>query len=194
MSGTDGDHSWPERTYAAQVNSIRAGPLLQLRSIFQDIFCLAQHDPSRFARESVVSGMQQSLLGAIDHAFLTAPEVRAPRLAVRKYVQICRLADEFIASNSEQLPSSADVATAAGATIRTLHNAMIAVHGMSLQKFVVLNRLWAARAALLNGRTTVRVKTVAFDHGFWHLGRFSRTYQTFFGESPSETIARAKSV
>jgi AraC family ethanolamine operon transcriptional activator len=193
MSGTDGDRDWPERTPSAQVKSIQLGPLLQLRSIFQDVMFLAAHDPSRFARESVVSGVQQSLLHAIDHAFLTAPGARAPRLAVRKYVRMCRVADEFIASNSRQLPSSADVATAAGVTIRTLHNAMIVVHGMSLRKFMVLNRLWAARAALSNGRTTERVKTVAFDLGFWHLGRFSRIYQTFFGESPSETIARAKS-
>jgi AraC family ethanolamine operon transcriptional activator len=70
---------------------------------------------------------------------------------------------------------------------------MSAVHGMSLQRFMILNRLWAVRAALSNVRTTDLVKTVAFDHGFWHLGRFSRTYRTFFGELPSETIARAKS-
>jgi AraC family ethanolamine operon transcriptional activator len=193
MSGIDGDRGWPERTHTAQINSIQPGMLQQLRSIFQDIICLAQHDPSRFAQESVVSGMQQSLLGAIDHAFLTAPRAEGAGLAVRKYARICRLIDEFIGSNSQHLPSSADVAAAAGVTIRTLHNAMIAVNGMSLRKFIVLNRLWAARAALSNGGTTERVKTVAFDHGFWHLGRFSRTYQTFFGESPSETIARAKS-
>jgi transcriptional regulator GlxA family with amidase domain len=58
--------------------------------------------------------------------------------------------------------------------------------------FIILNRLWAARAALLRSNPESRVKTVAFDHGFWHLGRISRTYQAFFGESPSETIARAK--
>jgi AraC family ethanolamine operon transcriptional activator len=138
--------------------------------------------------------MQQSLLGTIDHAFLTAPGSRAAGRAVRKYVQICRLVDEFICSNSGHFADSTEVAAVAGVTVRTLHNAMMAVHGMSLRRFIVLNRLWAVRAALSNGRTTKRrVKTVAFDHGFRHVGRFSRTYQTFFGESPSETIARAKS-
>jgi AraC family ethanolamine operon transcriptional activator len=137
--------------------------------------------------------MQQSLLGTIDHAFLTAPRARAAGLAVRKYARVCRLADEFISSSSKHLPRSADVAAAAGVTIRTLHNAMIAVHGMSLQRFMLLNRLWAARAALLNRETGDLVKTVAFDHGFWHPGRFSQTYCAFFGESPSETMASAKS-
>lgn len=192
MRDVHGDRGWPERTHTAQVKSVQPGPLLQLRSIFQDIVCLAAQDPSRFARKSVVSGMQQSLLGTIDHAFLTAPEVGAARAAARKYARICRLADEFIYSNSRHFADSTEVAAAAGVTIRTLHNAMIAVHGMSLQRFMVLNRLWSARAALSIDGTTERVKTVAFDHGFWHLGRFSRTYRTFFGESPSETVTRAR--
>ena len=191
MPSVDGDRGWPERSRTAKVNSIQPGPLQQLRSIFRDIVFLAAHEPLRFTRGNVVSGMQQSLLGTIDHAFLAAPGARAAGLAVRKYVQICRLAEEFINSHSGHLPSSADVATAAGVTIRTLHNAMSAVHGMSLQQFMILNRLWAVRAALSNVRTTDLV--IAFDHGFWHLGRFSRTYRTFFGELPSETIARAKS-
>jgi AraC family ethanolamine operon transcriptional activator len=180
MRDVRGDRGWPERMRTAQVKSIQLGPLLQLRWIFQDIVCLAVQDPSRFARQSVVSGMQQSLLGTIDHAFLTAPGAGAARLAVRKYVRICRLVDEFVCSNPRHFPDSMEVAAAAGVTIRTLHNAMIAVHGMSLRRFMVLNRLWAVRAALSNGRTTKQVKTVAFDHGFWHVGRFSRTYQNLF--------------
>jgi len=193
MRNVHKDRGWPERKHTAQVNSIQPGPLLQLRSIFQDIVRLAIHDPSRFAQHTVVSGMQQSLLGTIDHAFLTASRAEAAGLAIRKYVRVCCLAHEFIRSNSRRLPDSTEIAAAAGVTIRTLHNAMIAVHGMSLRRFIILHRLWAARAALSNGKTNERVKTAAFDHGFWHLGRFSRTYQSFFGESPSETIARAKS-
>jgi AraC family ethanolamine operon transcriptional activator len=187
------DRGWPERKHTAQVNSIQPGPLLQLRSIFQDIVRLAIHDPSRFAQHTVVSGMQQSLLGTIDHAFLTAFGAEAAGLAIRKYLRVCCLAHEFIRSYSRRVPDSTEIAAAAGVTTRTLHNAMIAVHGMNLRKFMILHRLWAVRAALSNARTNELVKTVAFNHGFWHLGRFSRTYQSFFGESPSETIARAKS-
>jgi AraC family ethanolamine operon transcriptional activator len=186
------DRGWPDRTPTARVNSVQAGSLMHLRSIFRDILRLAVHDPSRFARGRVTSGMQQSLLGTMDNAFLTSPGAEAGGLAVGKYVRVCRLADEFIGSNTRHSPSSNEVAAAAGVTIRTLHNAMIAVHGMSLQKFMVLNRLWAARSALSNGGTAERVKTVAFDQGFWHLGRFSQLYRNFFGESPSETILRAR--
>jgi AraC family ethanolamine operon transcriptional activator len=191
MPATLEDRGWPELNEATRVDVIQAAVIQGLRSIISDIVVLASRAPSRFLRKSVISGMQQSLLGTIDHAYLTAPGERLTTVAIGKYVKTCRLADEFIRSNSKALPSSADVAAAAGVTIRTLHNAMVAVHGMSLQKFMILNRLWSARAALLRGSPEDLVKTIALDHGFWHLGRFARTYRAFFGESPSATMAQA---
>jgi AraC family transcriptional regulator, ethanolamine operon transcriptional activator len=181
MPATLEDRGWPEPREATRIDQIQAPAILRLRSIISDVLVLASRAPSRFSRESVVSGMQQSLLGTIDHAYLTAPGERSTPVAIGKHVKTCRLADDFIQSNAKALPSSADVAAAAGVTIRTLHNAMVAVHGMSLQKFMILNRLWAVRAALLRSHPE-GVKTIAFDHGFWHLGRFSRTYRAFFGE------------
>ena len=186
------DRGWPGRAQAARIDGVRPEVLHQLRSIILDLVRLASRDPERFLLDNVVSGMQQSLLGAIDHAYLTAPDEQAPGLAVGNYIRICRRAEEFINAGSRALPGSAEVAEAAGVTIRTLHNAMVAVRGMNLQKFMILNRLWPARAALLRGGPGDLVKTVAFDHGFWHMGRFSRTYRAFFGESPSDTLARAR--
>jgi AraC-like DNA-binding protein len=186
------NRGWPERTETAKVAPIQPAVLQYLRSAFLDIFRLASRDPKRFSQESVVTGMQQSLLGTIDHAFATAPGERPAGLAVANYARICRHAEEFIVSKATDLPSSAEVAAAVGVTIRTLHNAMVAVNGMSLQKFIILRRLWAARAALMRSDANTLVKTVAFDCGFWHLGRFSRSYRAFFGESPSDTLAHGK--
>ena len=186
------DRGWPGRTQAARVDPVQPKVFAQLRSIVLDVIRLASRDPQRFLQANVVAGMEQSLLGTIDHAYLTAPGERASALAVGNYVRICHRAEEFINSGASGLPSSADVAAAACVTIRTLHNAMVAVHGMSLQRFMILNRLWAARAALSCGGASDLVKTVAFDQGFWHLGRFARTYRAFFGESPSDTLAQAR--
>ena len=36
------------------------------------------------------------------------------------------------------------------------------------------------------------VTRAASDFGFWHLGRFAGHYRALFGESPSETVARAR--
>ncbi len=186
------DRGWPGRAQVARVDPVQPKVLQQLRSIILDIVRLASRDPQRFLQANVVSGMEQSLLGTIDHAYLTAPGERASALAVGNYVRICHRAEEFINSGSRDLPSSADVAAAACVTIRTLHNAMVAVRGMSLQRFMILNRLWAAHAALSHGGESDLVKTVAFDHGFWHLGRFAQIYRAFFGKSPSDTLAQAR--
>jgi AraC family transcriptional regulator, ethanolamine operon transcriptional activator len=152
---------------------------------------LASRAPLQLSRQNLVSGLQQSLLGGFDHAFLSAPGEISTALAIRKYVRICRLVDEFLSDAAADIRSSADIAAAAGVSIRTLHNAMTAVKGISLQKFMMLYRLWSVRNALLRAGPEDLIKTIALDNGFWHLGRFSRTYRAFFGESPSDTARRS---
>jgi AraC family ethanolamine operon transcriptional activator len=184
------DRGWPERRRAARIDRVAPDAMPRLQSTLRDIVRLAAGDPSRFSCENVVAGMQQTLLGQIDHAFATAPGTEGASLAVANYVRICRRAGEFIRAATGPLPTNAEVAAAAGVTVRTLQNAVLAVHGMSLQRLLVLNRLWAVRAALMHSGPDGLVKTIAFDHGFWHLGRFSKSYRAFFGETPSDTLAR----
>jgi transcriptional regulator GlxA family with amidase domain len=73
---------------------------------------------------------------------------------------------------------------------RTLDTAFQEVTGDSPMQFIKRRRLNAARHALSKGETE-SVKSVALDHGFWHLGRFAHEYQNLFGERPSETLSRA---
>jgi AraC family ethanolamine operon transcriptional activator len=183
------ERGWPDRIAAARIDAVRPDELARLRSTLVDLVRLASHDPLRFTHEAVISGMRQSVLGAIDHAFFTAPSAKPPGLAIGHYLRVCARADEFIRGHPLQQPTNSAVAAACRVTVRTLHNAMVAVHGMSLQRFMILNRLWAVRAALLRAEPGDLVKTIAFDHGFWHLGRFSRAYRLFFGETPSQTMA-----
>lgn len=188
----DGSRGWPERQASAQVIPIRAEALDTIRATVRELVLVASHEPERFLRPAAVSGMEQSLLGAIDHAFATAPGEELPALAIGNYLKICHRADDFIRASGSSQPSSAEVAAAAGVTIRTLHNAMIAVNGMSLRRFMIHTRLWAVRNALLRAGPGTLVKTVALDHGFWHLGRFAQIYTQWFGESPSETVRRVR--
>ena len=53
-------------------------------------------------------------------------------------------------------------------------------------------RLAQARSALAAPRPETTVTTVALDYGFNHLSRFARQYARHFGESPSETLRRAR--
>jgi AraC family ethanolamine operon transcriptional activator len=149
---------------------------------------LASRNPASLSQENVRLGVQQTVLGAIDDAFLTTQ--RSAGLATKNYVRTCRIADEFLLANPKRLGISEDIAAAAGVTIRTLHNAMVAVYGMSLSKYLLLQRLWSVRAALRHAGPGDLVKTIALDHGFWHFGRFANTYRDFFGETPSDTLVQ----
>ena len=51
--------------------------------------------------------------------------------------------------------------------------------------------LWLVRKRLLLA-DPISVKACALEHGFWHMGEFSRSYQHHFGETPSETVAQAR--
>src|SRR4029077_17209808 len=85
---------------------------------------------------------------------------------------------------------SGDIARQIGVSVRTLHDAVQRYRGMSLHRYLRLRRLWLVRQRLRAGTQSIKACALAF--GFWHLGDFSRIYRSQFGESPSETIARAR--
>jgi AraC-like DNA-binding protein len=58
-------------------------------------------------------------------------------------------------------------------------------------RYVCLRRMNIVRCALLRADPSrATVTQIATDHGFWELGRFSVTYRSLFGETPSETLRR----
>ncbi len=61
---------------------------------------------------------------------------------------------------------------------------------ISPYQYLKQTRLDRARRALLSGDpSSLIVSDVAMDHGFSHMGRFSRAYRETFGELPSETLS-----
>ncbi len=189
MPAAQGVREWPAPAQAARIDYVQPAALQHLRSVIRNVLDLASGDPQLFLQDDAQRGMRQSLLGAIDHAFMTAQSERPANRATGRYVRICSMADEFIRSHATKSPGGAEVAAALGVTARTLHTAMVSVNGMSPLKFITLNRLWAVRAALLRADPGSLIKTIALDHGFWHVGRFSQAYHRLFGESPSVTLA-----
>jgi AraC-like DNA-binding protein len=73
---------------------------------------------------------------------------------------------------------------------RTINDTVLRCRGMSLHRYLRLRRLWLVRQRFLAGTHSVKASALAF--GFWHLGDFSRSYRSQFGETPSQTLARAR--
>lgn len=90
-------------------------------------------------------------------------------------------------------PWSVDrLASTLGLSNRTLHRVVRRELGLSPMLLLRRVRLAQARADLEAPTPRTSVTDVAFDCGFNHLGRFAGEYARRFGESPSETLRRAR--
>lgn len=113
---------------------------------------------------------------------------RGPGSAVPAYV---RRAEEFMRVNSATPLRMADIAGAAGCSVRTL--------GAAFQKFrdrtplAALHaiRLEQVHAELSRGVAEVPIGTVARRYGFTNATRFAAAFRRRFGESASDVLRRA---
>jgi AraC-like DNA-binding protein len=85
--------------------------------------------------------------------------------------------------------------TALGVSERTLRACCAEFLGMSPGRYIRLRRLNLVRAALrCADPATTSVGELARRYGFSELGRFAIRYRTIFGETPSATLRRPRSV
>ena len=106
-----------------------------------------------------------------------------------------RLAREYIhARLSEPLPLS-ELCRRSGLKARTLETGFREVTGLTPIAYIRSLRLNAARRALLDDSTRLRsISDIAMDNGFWHLSQFATDYRKLFGETPTNTRRRSRSV
>ncbi len=103
-----------------------------------------------------------------------------------------RRAQELLTSRLHEPWSVFRLAWTLGLSSRTLHRVVRRELGLSPMQLLRRARLAEARSRLETPRPGVTVTRVAMDCGFVHLGRFSQEYARQFGESPSETLRRAR--
>ncbi len=88
----------------------------------------------------------------------------------------------------------ADLARAAGVSARTVYRASARHLGGPPMTQIRRSRLRQVRRRLLAAAPGETVTSAAMDCGFFHLGRFSAFYRRHFGESPSQTLRRARAL
>lgn len=97
----------------------------------------------------------------------------------------------FMESNLDQAISIADIAAAAGVTVRALQIAFQRHLGATPLEHLRRLRLEEVRAELLAADPAERtVAAVAARWGFHHHGRMTAAYRELYGELPSTTLAR----
>ncbi|KAF1036764.1 MAG: HTH-type transcriptional activator RhaS [Burkholderia lata] len=101
-------------------------------------------------------------------------------------------AEAYIVEHACEPITLADIALAAGVPVRTLLDGFQRFSHGSPMQLVRERRLERARDQLLHAREAERVADVALGCGFANLGRFAILYRETFGESPSDTLRRAR--
>lgn len=119
----------------------------------------------------------------------SAAGVNGPRSSDSVGSQALAVAEDYLAARLTRPVSRADLAAAAGVSIRTLSRAFANRWGVGPMAFLKARRMEAAYRDLLGaGRDETTVSAVSSRYGFGQRGRFSVEYRAAFRESPSETL------
>ncbi len=130
-------------------------------------------------------------LRAAPHNYVAQLEMGAPA-AVPRHV---RRAEEFMREHCAEPLRIADVAAAAGCSVRTLSDVfrrfrgktpLAALHMMRLEQVHAELRLGAA------GHPGATVGSVARRYGFTNASRFAAAFRRRFGETPAEVVRQAE--
>jgi AraC family ethanolamine operon transcriptional activator len=162
-----------------------------LRRMVGDLLAAASEPVDAIHAPFRAAAMKEALLLCLDGAFAAVlPRRWAARASGPRLLKVCQDVSAVLSSAPAQPIYSEELARKVGVSVRTLHDVVQRYRGMSLHRYLRLWRLWHVRKQLLLGSESVKAVALAF--GFWHLSDFSRSYRQQFGETPSQTLARAR--
>jgi AraC-like DNA-binding protein len=139
----------------------------------------------------LLASLRDALLTAIVTASSATSDANRARLSTPSQA-IVRRVEDYIDAHAREPLVLADLVAVSGVSARTLQVGFRATHGMSPMAYVQQRRLARAREDLLSAAPKTTVTEIARRLGFVAAGRFSLAYRQRFGESPSQTRARAK--
>jgi AraC-like DNA-binding protein len=159
-------------------------------------FAAIQHEIDSLHRNGGLDSETASNLLAKVILWMTDASSRssAEQLIHGREVAVARRAQTFIEEQFQNTIRLEDLCAFTGVGLRTLQRCFASYFQTSPIDYIKTRRLNAARRALVDADSSRQsVTEVATENGFFHLGRFSVDYREYFGESPSETLAAAKS-
>lgn len=182
------DRGWPEAGPNFRIFETSPWAYGWLRALVSEIMSASSPAPDA---EQIGSAIRESLLAGIDAAFADIfPSKWAARANTVRQFRIFQDIRGILSTSIANPIYSSDLAGQLGVSVRTIHDAVLRYSGMSLHRYLRLRRLWLVRQKLRAG--TQSVKAAALAYGFWHFGDFSHSYRELFGETPSETLGRAR--
>jgi AraC-like DNA-binding protein len=178
-----------ESSVPAPIHLVRAEPPLMARLLLlhDSAARLVAIPPNTSAQPEVAKSLERALIDAMIQCVTSSP--LKMRAAARRHAEIIARLEDLLAANRDQPLYLAEICATTGVSERTLRVCCHEHLGMGPVRYLWLRRMHLARAALIRADpANATVTSIATDHGFWELGRFSVEYRTLFGESPSASL------
>jgi AraC-like DNA-binding protein len=163
-------------------------PMDALRGLLHDLVLVAADRPDDLRSAETTARWRDRLLDAIDR-LVKAPGTKS----TQRDKQLCDRFESVLERIEAVFPRKdaiEELVSSLGLSEKSLYNTVKQLSGMTPYNLIRIHRLLAARRAILRSPPGVLVKQCAIDSGYWHLGRFSKEYARYFGETPSETLRR----
>ncbi len=165
------------------------GTMERLRRLYAAAGGLARAAPEILAHPEAARSLEHDLVRALA-ACLGPATNEEDAVAKRRHAAIMQRFRAIVAASGDRPVYTTELCAAIGVSDRTLEICCREHLGMSPQKYLRLRRMQRVRRALaLADPTSETVTAIATALGFWELGRFAGVYRSFYGESPSQTLA-----
>lgn len=181
-----------ELTVPKATHILRPAPeaMTHLMALHDAAGTLAKAAPGALAVPETVRALEQDLIRTMV-VCLTGHQLSQMRPQPYKRIRIISRLEEYLADRKFKPVYLAEMCSAIGASERTLRSCCHEHFGVGPVRYLWLRRMHLMRRALMRADpATSTVTTVATDHGFWELGRFSVEYRALFGESPRDSLRR----
>jgi AraC-like DNA-binding protein len=166
----------------------RRGPGATIRKMLAFLFAELGRTDSLLANEIATRTFEDNLALCL---LLGMPHSHTARLQQQKGAAAprhVRRAEEFMRANADTPVTIAEIAQAAGCSVRALQMAFDRFRGMTPMAALRRIRLEEARSEILNDGRTESIARIAAAHGFSTPSRFAQLYRRTYGVYPSEEL------
>jgi AraC-like DNA-binding protein len=169
----------------------RPEALAKLRRVHAAIGSISRDAPELIADSEAARGLEQTLMQALIGC-LDDGQIQEQTPSQQRHHAIMQRFHAVLDAESDRPVYVLEMATAVGASIRTLSVCCHEHLGLGPKRYLLLRRMYLARQALREADPAeTSVTAVATQYGFWQFGRFAGQYKSLFGELPSVTLRKA---
>jgi AraC-like DNA-binding protein len=173
------------------LEAVRRQEMQQVLAVaVETLRAIERHDPQILDPAAAGLVVAETLTAAFGVTLPPADATGASgRTLAKRRLRLVNRTREFFEAHLAEPIQVTQLCKYAGASVRTLERACFETYGANPKQLLTLMRMARVRRALLGARSEeTTVARIAADNGFFHLGRFSATYATLYGEPPSATL------